>query len=571
MSETFAVPRPTAEVSAREPRRVVAGAPWVLLLVALVYLVLWPVLNFELKGFTDNGFARMASHPGLGEVLRTTVVLGGTAAALALMLGTTLAFCTTRLSRRIRPIAVVLPLLPLVVPSVAMISGWSFLLSERVGYVNRWLRMTPPFDHLDTGPIDVYSMQGIVMVLTFSLTSFVFVFVENGLRAMGADYEMAAASCGSSPARTFFRVTLPLLRPSIVYGGSVALLLGLGTFTAPLLLGSRGGIRVLTTEIFALREVFPVDYPLAAALSLPVLVLGVVIVAVQRLLLRNQRRFELAQRSTSYANRERSSKPALAIMFFYLGWAVVLPLLALVHVSLSRFWTGQLTFDALTFEHYQDLLFENTRVRDAISTSLWASVSAIAVLIPLGFVCALSLQERYQVPRVVRSAIDTIVSLPLGISATLLGLGLLYTYTRPPFVLYGTELVLVLTYVTLMVSHATRLQFSTLLGLGNDSIDAARASGAGPIRTLLRVTVPLTRKGMAAAAALMLILLFDEFTASVMVRAPSTQTMGTVMWDLWRGGLAPEVAVMALIMVGVSAIGIVSTMLLAGRDALRGV
>ena len=48
----------------------------------------------------------------------------------------------------------------------------------------------------------------------------------------------------------FFRVTLPLLRPVLVYGGGVALLLGLGQFTGPLLLGRNAGITVLTTDMY---------------------------------------------------------------------------------------------------------------------------------------------------------------------------------------------------------------------------------------------------------------------------------------------------------------------------------
>ena len=54
---------------------------------------------------------------------------------------------------------------------------------------------------------------------------------------------------GSSQLGVFFRVILPLLRPVIVYGGGVALLLGLGQFTGPLLLGRNAGINVLTTDM----------------------------------------------------------------------------------------------------------------------------------------------------------------------------------------------------------------------------------------------------------------------------------------------------------------------------------
>ncbi len=76
----------------------------------------------------------------------------------------------------------------------------------------------------------------------------------------------------------FFRVTLPLLRPTLVYGGGVALLLGLGQFTGPLLLGRNAGIRVLTTEMYFSVSQSPIDYGAAAAIGSPLLVFGVLVV-----------------------------------------------------------------------------------------------------------------------------------------------------------------------------------------------------------------------------------------------------------------------------------------------------
>src|SRR6185436_14382449 len=100
------------------------------------------------------------------------------------------------------------------------------------------------------GPVDIYTMPWIVILTGFGLTSFVYLFVSAGFSNISAEHLEAAHVAGSSTWGVFFKVILPLLRPTLIYGGGVALLLGLGQFTGPLLLGRNSGISVLTTEMY---------------------------------------------------------------------------------------------------------------------------------------------------------------------------------------------------------------------------------------------------------------------------------------------------------------------------------
>ena len=106
----------------------------------------------------------------------------------------------------------------------------------------------------------------------------------------------------------------------------------------------------------------------------------------------------------------------------------------------------------------------------------------------------------------------------------------MFAYSGPPLPLYGTTAVLIITYVTLMIGHATRLQFTTLVSIGAEFAEASRACGAGTLRTLFVITLPLARKGLGATATLTFVLLFHEFSASMMVRSARTQVIGSVMY-----------------------------------------
>ena len=125
------------------------------------------------------------------------------------------------------------------------------------------------------------------MILTgLGLTAFVYLFVSSGLRNINGELIEAALVSGSSSTAVFFKVTLPLLRPVLLYGGGVALLLGLGQFTAPLLLGRNAGIDVLTTDMYRSVSQSPIDYSVAAAIGSPLILIGIVVVVGPALLAR---------------------------------------------------------------------------------------------------------------------------------------------------------------------------------------------------------------------------------------------------------------------------------------------
>jgi len=547
-------------------RQAAPQTAWVLLAIGVGFLVLSPVLQLQWRAFLDGGsaFVRMQDLPRIGTTLGTTIVLAILSSILAVLMGTLLAWCASMLPQRVRRIGELAPLLPLVVPAVAAVTGWIFLLSPRVGYLNMALRSLPGLDRLEEGPFDIYSVTGIIIITGMLLSSFVYVFVFTGLKNMGQELEAAAAACGASPTMRFFTITLPLLRPSIIFATGVVFLLGLGQFTAPLLLGRTAKIDVLTTEMFYLTERFPVDFGLGAALGFPILALGLMVVLFQKLALGEQRRFVVVSARSKYNVRETRWWAAVVIGL-YLLVTTVLPLLALIYVSVSPFWTGSLIVPELTLRHWSSVL-GNRGLVDAIWTSVKTSVIGIAILIPLGFFMAFALLQSTRIAKPVRMAIDLFATLPIAVPASLMGFGLLFVYSQPPIQIYGTTAVLVVTYVTLMIGHSTRLQFTTLVATGQEFLEASKASGAGPIRSLFQVMLPMCRKGIAATAALTFVLLFHEFSASLMVRSARTQVIGSVMYDVWAGGIYSQVAVLALIMVVVTVIGVCIAGWLGGTD-----
>ncbi|MGE3328764.1 MAG: ABC transporter permease [Acidimicrobiia bacterium] len=525
-----------------------------------------PLVQLQRRALSNGqaGYRTAFGDKDFGDVLGTTVWLALATTFLSLVIGTAMAFVADQLPPRLRMLGI-LPLLPIVLPPIASIVGWSFLLNSRTGYINVLLRHLPWWSDLVTGPIDVYTARWIVLVTVAGFSSFVYAFVSAGLRSIPSSLLEAARTAGHTELRANLRVAMPLLRPAFANATVVVFLLALSQVTAPLLLGRQHGIDVLATEMINYTRQTPANYGAAAAIGSPLLFFGVALVVIQRLVIGDATRF-VTHGSKGFTERTHASWWSVPILLTYGAFVVALPLLALIDRALAPFSTGKIRFDRYSLENVRTTLGD-PRLRDAVATSLTVSVIAVIVSLVVGFIAASFLAHASE-RGFLRHLVDLLVELPLMIPAAVFGVGFLMTYAGEPFNLYGSRIVIVLVYVTLMIPFATRMQLTSLISLGTQYSEASRVAGAGRLRTTARVMLPLARPAIGGAAALMFVLLSHEFTASVMVRSTTTQVMGTILFDFYENGTFGWVATMSLVMAFITSCGLVVAFVLGGRRVL---
>src|SRR5690625_4495143 len=166
--------------------RIHAGiAPKYLYVVILGLLVLGPLLSLVMTALAGDGIVTLYEYPNFGRILRNTVLLALGSLAVALVLGISLALAVHRSPSKWQGLLGMIPLIPMIVPGVADVIGWFFLLSPRAGYLNNFLRILPMFDHLNTGPINIFSFGWIVVLTGFTFTGFVYLYVSASIRSVG--------------------------------------------------------------------------------------------------------------------------------------------------------------------------------------------------------------------------------------------------------------------------------------------------------------------------------------------------------------------------------------------------
>jgi iron(III) transport system permease protein len=512
---------------------------------------------------------RLGDMHGLADVMRTTLVLGFGGLVVGMVMGTTLALCAYSMTPRLRSILEFLPVLPMVVPAVAHVVGFVFLFSPENGYFNSFLRWTPFFGG-DSGPVNVYTLPWIIFYTGTHLAAFVYMFVYTGLKNLGSDYGLAARVNGAGGFRALVTITLPLLRPTFVYAGVVVLLLSLGQFTGPLILGRREGVDVVTTKMYELSAEYPVDYALASALGTPLIILAIALVIFQRKMLGNQSRF-VGQGTATVDNRMLNpvvSWICAAVVSAYVLVAAILPLAAIAFVAFSPFWSGTVDTSVLTTANFQQVLTDE-QVRESIVTTLVVSVVGVLLVLPIGMLVALGIYNKDKLWKPLPAILDVVANLPLTVPAALLGFGFLFAFSMPEIGLYGTQLSLILAYMTIMIPYSVRYQLATLVSLGRQTMEASQVAGANALRTFLQVILPLSRAGIVSSAAIMFVLLTHEFGVSLLLRAPDVSVMSVVLYDQYNGGSYPKVAVIALVMTLMTGLGVAFAMFFGGRKALE--
>ncbi|HEY8370731.1 MAG TPA: iron ABC transporter permease [Thermodesulfobacteriota bacterium] len=490
--------------------------------------------------FTLANFREILS-PRYLEALKNTLVLGASAAVLCTVVGTALAWLVFRTDLPGRRLLAVLVTSTFYFPSFLTAEAWGILLAPKSGLLNNLGRtLLPGFDG-----INIYSLAGMIWVTALAYVPYTFLFLAGPFQSMDPALEEAASMSGASRARTVFTVTLPLVSYAILSGALLTFILAVGLFGVPAIIGMPAQIYVLVTQIYSLLEFYPSNYQVAAALA--VLLMGVTVAAVWL------QRFITGRRShTTITGKGYRPRPfplgrlrwiAFGLCVGYFVLAVLLPTLALLYVSLQRFYTGTLDFSRFTLHNYREILFVYPITWRAFRNSLVLSAGGATVAI------ALSALVSYMVVRGrmrARGLLETLTMLPAAVPGLVISVGLLWAYVRSP--IYGTIVILLVSYVTHYLPQGFRVVSSNLVQMDNALEESARVSGASWLRTLKDIVLPLVRPALASGWLLLFVAFFRELSSAVLLYSHGNEVLSVAIWDLHQNGNLGMLAALAVLM-----------------------
>jgi iron(III) transport system permease protein len=537
------------------------GIAAAMLLGLLALLVMYPLASIVLALLSDA-----SSGKGLGidasvwTVLRNTLVVVAGSSLLALVVGTVLALINERTDGGFQGLGNFMPVAPLMLPSITGVLGWVVLCDPRVGLINVALRGLTGAGENAEGPLNIYSLTGILFVMAVHMVPTIYLVVSAALRNIDPAVEEASRISGAGPLQTGWRVTLPAIRPALFEAWLLTIIGGISIFSVPVILGTGAQFEVMSVRIWSYLTSFPSNQSAALVLAAGMLLIVLSLRLLQRYLVPAGRQAVVGGRGVRSAPTRLGTVRHLtrALIIAYIFVSLILPLLALVLVSLEPFWTANIPWERLSLANYAKVLTQTpATIRALVNSVVLASVGATICMAVAGFLMLYLHQQgpagrggkkkTRQGGAGFRGVVDLVTSLPTTIPHSLIGVGFILAFSQAPLDLYGTIWILLLAFLVMEIPYAAGAARSATSVIGHELTEASRVFRESAGGTMRRILLPLVLPGLAAGWVLVFIRVLGEVTASAMLSGTANPVVGSMLLDLWRQGNFPMMTAFALL------------------------
>ncbi|WNG21588.1 iron ABC transporter permease [Cystobacter fuscus] len=540
--------------------------------------ILAPLLLVVWQSFLDGPFFARNVHPTLGayqfvfedpdfyRALGTSVVVAVGMTLIAVPVGALLAFLLVRTDLPGRRWMEPLILTPMFISSIVLAFGFVVAFGP-VGIVSLWVK-----GWLGSLPWDVYSLPSLIVIAGLTHAPHVFLYAATALRSLGSDVEEAARSIGAGPLRVAATVSLPMIRPALLYAGVLVFFLGFELFGLPLVLADPKGVLVLATYLYKLTNVLGIpSYQLMAVVVMVIVFIAVPLVWLQNRLLQSANRYVSIKGKAQVARPIALGVwrwPAAAFIALWLLTVVVAPVCALVlRAFLSSWGEGVELASALTLDHFRELTHYPNLMRGITNTLVLAAVGGAASVVVYTLINLAVHRWQSAWARV----IDYLVLLPRAMPGIVAGLAIFWVFLFfPPLQpLRQTLLAMWVAYTLVWMAYGMRLVSGSLLQIGPELEEAGRVVGASPGRVSLDVTLPLIRAGLLGSWMLVFVTFVREYSTGVYLLGPGTEVIGSLLVSLWATGAVDTVVALSVINIAMVGAGLL-LLTLFGRKAHHG-
>ncbi len=543
----------------------------VLCAVGIVALLAFPLGRMTwnlLFGASGGGLAEAASvfsRPWFWPVLFNTIVIVGVSTVFALMIGATLAWVNVRTDAGIGFAGTLMPIIPLLIPNVAMAIGWVFIAAPRVGFLNGMLAHLPDWMSFQ---VNIYTWSGLIFVYTINAVPYVYLIVAAALRNLDPALEEAARVNGAGLLRTLRSVSIPAIRPALISSALLVTITSLGLYSVPGVIATTARVDVMTTRIvFLLNRELPPRFAEAQALGMVMLLIVAALWFVETRARRSGRFAMMGGRASSNSKIEmgRWKWPARGLTLLYLASTSIFPVLALMIVSLQSYWSPRVDVSAFNLNNFHQALYLNRMAGTALVNSVYLSSVGALIAMAIAVIVAIYAVNRNSM---ISTVVDGAVKSSAAIPNLILAVGFLVAFSGAPFFLSGTTLILLLAFIVMYMPPGSIAATSAVNQVGKDLREASYMSGAGEGRTVRRIIVPLAFPGFVAGAAIVFVHMMGDLSAAALLAGPSNPVVGFAIMSIWEAGTFGTLAAFSTVLCVIN-ICVVAVMFGLGRVIRR--
>jgi iron(III) transport system permease protein len=542
----------------------------VILIIALVVFPAWPIIyqSFMSKplydkerAFTLGNYTNILTDGKFWHILGYTAAFAVATMIFALIFGILLAVLINRTNMPLRKFYSNLVTIPYYVSPLVLAFAWMEMYGPQ-GFGTIVIRM------LKLPTWQLYSFWGIVVVATMYYIPNTFLYATSSLALMDPQLESAARIGGATPFRTIINVTIPLLRPAILYSALLTLVSALELLSIPLVLGSSVGIDTLSTYIYLLGIIgVSKDYGAIAVVAIFIVLVVTALVYLQGKLTTMERRFVTVGGKATRPKLLDLGKIKVVVSWvvgLYILLGIVLPLSCIVLESFVPFLSPFANpFKMLTLKNYVDI-FTSPAFRQSVTNSVLISIFAGAVGILFMALAAITAYRSFFKGR---SIVKYFSLYPRAFPGIIVGIGFLWAFLLIPGIgsirntIIAMSIAFIMRYLPLGFSAVS----PAVIQISDELDRAARVGGATWLGTVRHILLPILRPALLSGYIILAISFLKEYAVALFLFSEGSRVIGTTMIELWKQGGAEPVAALSTIQM------IITAFLIIGSTKLLGV
>lgn len=526
---------------------------WVIIFAIIDFMLVFqvlPMVYLIIKAFFPDGtftftvFKRLYTYSMNLGALKNTLI----AATATMILGTLLAFPLAWLVGRTNLYAKKffrsLFVLTYMVPPYVGAMAWLRLLNPNVGTINQVLRLI--FGLGDTpGPLNIYSLGGLIWVLTTFYYPYAFITISRAMEKMDPSLEEASRISGASPLGTVFRITIPMMTPSLIAGALLVFVAAMSCYGIPSIIGAPGKVHTVTTRIIEYNGLGTQGISDATGLAVFLMALAIIILYLSDFVVARKQYITVSGKSTrpNIVDLGKWRWPVTILVSLFAVIVVLIPFATILTTSF-KIDVGKSLFDPENFTFSQwTTIFSRTETINCLKNSL--IFGAITATVGIVVACTMSyLLQRTRIRG--RKIPDFLITLGSGTPSVVIALGLIMTMKGGFGVnIYNTAYIIIIAYLIKYLMMGMRTVVSAMSQIHVSLEECSQISGASWTRTMFKITGPLIFPSIAAGWFLIFIPSFYELSMTTLLYSNNTKTIGFQLYEYWTFTSQPQSCAMA--------------------------
>ncbi len=505
---------------------------WIVILIVVAFLVIFEVIPlsyllirslFPKGSFSLESFKRVYTYDLNWTALINTIVISGLTTIFGVILAFPLAFLVGRTDMYGKKFFRTLFVTTYMVPPYVGAMAWLRLLNPNAGVLNKFLMQIL---NLSKAPFNIYTVGGIVWVLTCFYYPYAFITISRAMEKMDPSLEEASKISGDSPLKTLMTITIPMMTPSIIAAGLLVFVASASAFGIPSIIGAPGQIYTVTTRIIDFVHIGS-EEGLNDAMVLAVFLMAIanIVLYITTFVIGKRQYITMSGKSTrpNIVELGKWRLPITIIISIFSFFVVILPFVTVALTSFTVNMGKPIGLSNMSMSAWNKV-FSRASILSSTKNSIIAGLAAAFFGIMISCIMAYLLQRTNVKGKRIP---DFLITLGSGTPSVTIALALIISMSgKFKINIYNTLTIMIIAYMIKYMLMGMRTVVSAMSQVHPSLEEAAQISGANWLRMLKDVTLPLIGASIVAGFFLIFMPSFYELTMSTLLYSSNTKTIG---------------------------------------------